>query len=233
MSAILLLAGNFVREQRLVLILMSTWIIVFAGLFAFISDANTRPEELEVFYRQELAYGIAIGVFSGASIVHKERRSRRILAVLSKGIHRVQYLAGVLLGIACVTAMYYGLVAAANSWLIHQMHFEGGVLTPAIAGWLATQLATVIGLAFGTFLPPLIAAVCAALVSALGMAIPAHPHVFPVSQFLRSAVFATYADGLRWNGYTGFASAVTIQTAIVFTIAAWIFRRRDITVAVE
>jgi hypothetical protein len=228
-----LLAVNFVREQRLVITLMSAWLIIFAALFAITYDARTGPADLEMLYRQELAYGVALGLFSGASIVYNERKSRRILAVLSKGLSRAQYLAGVLLGIACATAIYYSLVAITNEWLIHRFHFHGEALTTTVSGWLAAQSAAAIGLAFGTFMHPLLAAACAAVVSAAGFVVRGNPEMFPVSYFLRSAMFATYVEGLRWHSFAGFVVAVAMETAIAFATAVLIFNKRDVTVAVE
>jgi len=232
-NAILLLAGNFIREQRLIIILMSAWIISFAALFAVVSDARTGPGDLEVLYRQELAYGVVLALFAGATVVHGECKSRRILAVLSKGIHRAQYLAGVALGIACTTALYYVLVAVTNQWLIQRLHFQGEAFTAAAFGWVVTQLAAVVGLLFGAFLHPLFAAPVAGIVCAAGALMPINPNAFPVSYFLRAALFATYERGLHWNSDPVLIVYTAIETAIAFTIAVWIFRRRDITVAVE
>jgi ABC-type transport system involved in multi-copper enzyme maturation permease subunit len=230
---IFILALNVVRQQRLIVILLSTWLLFFAGLFSFISDPDNGPQDLEILYRQELVYGIAIGLFSGASMIHNERKSRRILAVLSKGIHRAQYLGGAMLGIGCITALFYALVAVTNQWLIHRLHHTGEVFAPALLGWVATQVAVALGLTFGSFLHPILAATCASLVSALGMLIPTHPLAFPVSTFVRSALGVTYAHGLGWEHSAGFIATVAIETATAFTIAALIFERRDITVPVE
>ena len=233
MTTVIILALNVVRQQRLIVILMSVWLLFFAGLFGFMSDPQDGPQELEVLYRQELVYGIAIGLFSGASIIHNERKTRRILAVMSKGIHRAQYLGGAFLGITCITAVFYALVAVTNQWLMHHLHFAGEAFVAALLGWAATLLAITLALAFGTFLHPMFAAALAALISAVGMLVPVHPLVFPVSYFIRSALGATYAYGLRWEHYTGFLISVAIETAIAFTIAVLIFERRDITVPVE
>jgi hypothetical protein len=230
---VLFLAANFVREQRLIIGLMSAWLIVFAVLFALMYDPRTGPGDMETLYRQELAYGVALGLFSGASMVFNEQKSRRILAVLSKGLSRAQYLAGVLLGIMGTTAIYYVLVAATNEWMLNHFHFHGEALTTAVSGWLAAQLAAAIGLAFGTFMHPLLATASAAAVSAAGMVRHAHPEMFPVSYFLRSAVVATYAEGLHWQRHAGFVVAVAIETAIAFAIAVLVFNRRDVAVPVE
>ena len=233
MITIFILALNVIRQQRLIVILMSTWLLFFAGLFSFISDPDNGPQDLEILYRQELVYGIAIGLFSGASLIHNERKTRRILAVMSKGIHRSQYLGGALLGVAGMTGIFYALVVVTNEWLIQHLHYAGEAVTPALLGWVATLVAIALALAFGSFLPPFFAAALAALVSGIGMLIPVHPLVFPISYFMRSAFAATYVHGLRWEHYAGFLVSVAIETAIAFTIAVVIFERRDITVPVE
>jgi len=232
-TSVIILALNVVRQQRLIVILMAAWLLFFAGLFSVITDPRTGAADLEMLYRQELVYGIAIGLFGGASIVHNERKTRRILAVMSKGIHRAQYLGGAFLGIVCITGLFYALVAVTNQWLIHHLHYAGEACVPALVGWVATLVAVALAIAFGSFLHPIFAAALAALVSAAGMLVPMHPLAFPVSYFIRSALGATYAHGLRWDHYTGFFVSVAIETAIAFTIAVLIFARRDITVPVE
>jgi ABC-type transport system involved in multi-copper enzyme maturation permease subunit len=229
MRAVALLAANFLRDQRLIIVLITVWILTFTIIFALTQES--AASDLEAFYRQELIYGVAIGMFSGAAIVHNERRSRKILAVLSKGISRAQYLAGALVAMAALTLFYYVLVAATNQWLIARFSFQGDAIAPAVLGWLAAIAATAVALAFGTFLHPLFSVAATGLVVSLGMVIP--HSMFPVSMFIRGATRATYAYGLPLWGGGAFLAAIAIETAIAFAIAVLMFRKRDVTAAVE
>jgi hypothetical protein len=229
MSTVLLLAANFLRDQRLIIVLITIWILSFTIIFAMTQES--AASDLEAFYRQELIYGVAVGMFSGAAIVHNERRSRKILAVLSKGISRAQYLAGALVAMAALAMIYYVLVAATNQWLIARFSLQGDAVTPAAMGWLATLAATAVALALGTFMHPLFAVAATGLVVSLGMVVP--HSMFPVSMFIRGATRATYVYGLPLSGGGAFLAAIAIETSIAFVIAVLMFRKRDVTAAVE
>ena len=59
-------------------------------------------------------YGLAFTGLMAASGINNERRSRRMLAVLSKGIERWQYLGGLLLGAMIDAAIYCIAIGAAT-----------------------------------------------------------------------------------------------------------------------
>src|SRR5437867_379986 len=97
MKAIWLIAVNFVREQRIVLLVFILWLFGFVLLFGMFTGAG-GPGEYEALFQQQTLYGIVYGLLVAISSVHGERKSRRILAVLSKGIYRGEYIAGLMLG---------------------------------------------------------------------------------------------------------------------------------------
>src|SRR3982750_3736622 len=107
MRPIWLIAENFVREQRIVLIVFVGWIFGFALFFGlFAGPANAR--EYEGLFQQQAIYGVVYGLIVALQTIHGERKSRRILAVLSKGIYRGEYIAGLMLGNALLTSIYMG-----------------------------------------------------------------------------------------------------------------------------
>lgn len=232
MRPVWLLGMNFLREQRLIVMLMSGWLLLFAVLFSLGSE-RPSPADLEVLYRQELAYGIIIGLFSGASLVYNERKSRRILAVLAKGLRRAHYLAGAWLGLAMLSGIYYLLVAVTNTWLINRFQMGGEAVTGAVLGWIAAQTAITVALALGSVLHPLLATAGAALVSAAGLVLRGVASMFPISEFLRATASASYAHSPNVPSVPAFLIAAILEAAIAFTIAVMVFNRKDVAVAVE
>ncbi len=87
MKPILLIALNFVREQRWPIFVLLLWVVLLAvvGLFA---DLPRERDDLLFIFKQIAIYVIAFSVFFGASAIYNERRSRRILGVLSKAVGR-------------------------------------------------------------------------------------------------------------------------------------------------
>src|SRR5205807_1067840 len=103
------------REQRILLSLMLAYVVLGGGTLAVLPHS---PEVDDVIFlvKQHAAYAVLLGVALASTAIHNERKSRRILAVLSKGITRGQYLAGLLLGSASVLFAYLlclGIVATA------------------------------------------------------------------------------------------------------------------------
>jgi ABC-type transport system involved in multi-copper enzyme maturation permease subunit len=61
-------------------------------------------------FRQEAVYGTFFSVAIAASLFQNERRTRRILAVLSKAVTRREYVAGAIAGVNLATALFYAAV---------------------------------------------------------------------------------------------------------------------------
>src|SRR5207302_1004871 len=83
---IVLIAGNFLREQRWYLVLLLVWAFGSAG--AMVAAENLQKDDLIFFMRQQAMYGLVVTVFMASAAIQNERRSRRILAVLSKAVGR-------------------------------------------------------------------------------------------------------------------------------------------------
>src|SRR5581483_2462847 len=100
-----LIAINFVREQRWPILVLMLWILVFSVLGLLVDLRRSREDVLFIF-KQLAVYGIAFAVFFGASAIHNERKTRRILSVLSKGVGRAQYFSGLLGGFVLAVGIY-------------------------------------------------------------------------------------------------------------------------------
>ncbi len=230
MKATALIAANFVREQRWLFVGFLLWIFGSAAVFGAGSPA---AEEVEFYVRQQAAYVVGISLFYAAGAVRAEQRSRRILAVLAKVVTRGEYLGGLLLGTLVLAAVYCACTGLAGGWLFAKL----GV--PLIGLWIAMArlffvalLVAATALLFSTFLHPLLAVVgAAALLGAqVGVehALGAGGAVTSLAQPILAFQLQSSYD-IPWLGFV----AALGESGVLWMLAARIFARRDITVAVE
>src|SRR5690348_1880111 len=121
MRPILLVAGGLVRQQRWYVVLLLGWVGASAVIFA--SPRGSSPEDLMFFLHQQAVYGGALTVFLTCGALHNERRSRRILGVLSKAVTRAQYLCGLFVGSLAISAMYCVATAIASAAMAPSVAF--------------------------------------------------------------------------------------------------------------
>jgi len=234
MIPVLLIAANFVRENRWLLITLLVYVFVFGGAVAFVSSSTL--EDAVFFLRSVGIYGLAFTGLMAASGINNERRTRRMLAVLSKGIERGQYLAGLLLGamldaaIYCLTIGVIGTVALARYGQSSTKLWE--LVAVLIASFL---LVGTVALFYSTFLHPLMATAAAALtlgaMAVVGRALGgAWTNVLP-GYTLADAMVSFGLDGWHapWTA-AGWALVLALCFGILATL---VFSRRDIAVAVE
>jgi hypothetical protein len=155
MTKVLLIARNHLRDQRWVLITMFSYALIMSSVFAFFVG---RPsvEDARFFVEQQLWFGVLFSVFLATAAIHTDMRTRRILGIMSKAVHRSQYLLGVLAGISGAMITYCLLVALAGEYISTRSGYKFEGLW-ALAAQIAFASVTVacVGLMFGTFLSPL------------------------------------------------------------------------------
>ena len=237
MRSILLIGVNYLRTQVLTVLI----IVVYLAAMAVVFLHNPRGQESRFFVQLHSFYVVFVALMVAVPAIHADRRSRRILAVLSKGIHRWEYLGGLLCGCGLVSAIFCGLVAGI-SWMLSQSA-DYGYATSSLAGLMlmvftCALMASAIGLFFATFLHPLLATFAASATIALPLVLRqagwnASGGVFPVFQLAESITKFQFGDPASPG-----AIATTTSTAAVVTILFWIasaliFARRDVTVAPE
>jgi hypothetical protein len=230
--AVLLIAINYTRMQWLTLLIMTIYLLGIAGVFSL----HQQSQEVLFFVRSQPLYVIFVGLMLAIPAIQTDRKSRRLLAVLSKGIHRWQYLGGLLCGCAIISAMFSLLI-----WAIASSLFLRGGHTTAGLGLLATALfaccvtAASAGLLYSTFLHPLLATGAAAATLLLpytpdGLRLDLLRPFFPVAWLLDIIVHYEFggAAGL-WR-----IIAAALLLAVLFWIAgAVIFAQRDVTISPE
>jgi ABC-type transport system involved in multi-copper enzyme maturation permease subunit len=233
---VLLIAVNFAREQRWPILTLLLWVLLLAFL-GLITDIHRDREDLLFVFKQDAVYVLAFSVFFGGSAIYNERRSRRILGVLSKAVGRQQYLSGLVLGVTIACAVYCFALGMTGSWTLGGAGFSiAHVWFLMISLLAACALAGTVALMFSTFLNPFFAAGATAIV--LGFpALAGHilgrqwGYVIPVWE-LGATVINSSFDSPRAGSWFLVVLAGA-ETLIFWLLSARIFAYVDIAVAVE
>lgn len=237
MRAVFLIAVNFVREQRWPILVLLLWVLLLAFLGLTTSAAH-EGEDLLFVFKQVAVYVIAFSVFFGSSAIYNDRRSRRILNVLSKAVERRQYLSGLVLGFAVASTIYCFALGLTGSWTLGEAGFPvAQVRLLMLCLVAACVLAGTVALMFSTFLNPFFAAgVTAATMgtpAALSYAfnVPQLGYIIPVYPLAETVLGASF-------GSPGKVSWVPIVLAMAETVFFWLIAARifsyvDIAVSVD
>lgn len=233
MKRSLLIAANFLREQRWFLFLFLLWIFGSAALLRFAADA-TR-DDLEFYRRQQSGYALAVAMFTAAGAIHNERRSRRILAVLAKGVSRAEYLAGLLFGDAALALIYCGATGVATAAVASHFGLNLVGLAPAMLLLFgAAVLLAAATLLFAACTHPLLATIGALLLLVLQFGVETQvgrQPWLPVSTTARALLAYRLGEPLRVAPLLPLA--LWLEVALLWIAASVVFARRDIAVAVE
>jgi ABC-type transport system involved in multi-copper enzyme maturation permease subunit len=233
---VLLIAINFVREQRWPMLTLLLWVLLLAFL-GLVTDIHRQREDLLFVFKLDAVYLSAFSIFFGGSAIYNERRSRRILGVLSKAVGRQQYLSGLVLGVTLACAVYCFVLGLTGSWTLGSTGFPiSRIWFLMICLVVACMLAGTVALMFSTFLNPFFAAGATAMVLGLpalaGQIIgPQWGYVIPVWKLGATVVESSF-------GSPGTASWFPVVLAVAETLAFWLLSARifayvDIAVAVE
>ena len=236
MRSALLIAGNFAREQRWPILVLLLWVLVMSAL-GLIWDVHHDREDLLFMFKNLAVYGLAFAFYFGTSAIHNERKSRRILAVLSKGVERREYVFGLLLGIVFTLFLYCFCMGLTGSWVLGQGGFSISRLWFLMFCFLAVcVLAAAVAVLFSTFMPPLFATLASAF--ALGFPIATSmmlghswAYLIPVYPLLDLFLKASFVIEER-PSWTPLLLA-WIETAVFSLLASWIFAQRDVAVALD
>jgi ABC-type transport system involved in multi-copper enzyme maturation permease subunit len=233
---VLLIAINFAREQRWPILTLLLWVLLLAFL-GLITDVHRQREDLLFVFKQDAVYVLAFSVFFGGSAIYNERRSRRILGVLSKAVGRQQYLSGLVLGVTIACAVYCFALGMTGSWTLGEAGFSiAHVWFLMICLLAACALAGTVALMFSTFLNPFFAAGATAIVLGLpalaGQIVgPQWGYVIPVWELGATVVNSSF-DSPGVGSWFPVALAAA-ETLVFWLLSARIFAYVDIAVAVE
>ncbi len=235
MRPMLLVGGNFLRENRWAVLVLMVWVLG-SGAAAALSVAASAEDAL-FFLKQQCVYSVVFIAFLAASALYNQRRSRRILAVLSKGIGRSQYLAGVACGYLCVAVFYCLAMGITGAWTFSAAHANPAGIWPLVMMLLAAStLSGTVALFFSTFLSPLFTVIATGLVlgttgAAAHLAGRAQEVALPAFTLINAIMNMSFEHGwhTEWRA-TGYA---VLESLVFWVVASLIFSRRDIAVPVE
>jgi ABC-type transport system involved in multi-copper enzyme maturation permease subunit len=231
MRRVLLIATNYLHEQRWAVISLALYAPAMAAMMRGISHEPDQ-ETLAFFLQQQGSFAVIFGMLFAGAAIYNDRRSRRILSIISKAVRRREYIAGLLVGVWCSMAVFIASVAA--SYTLAGGRDAGrelsAILIPSALGMLAVAATA---LFFSTFLHPMFATVSAGIF--LGM-----PALFSrVDVHLGRAISPVYYVLLHITT-TKSAPApyqlliwCVIHTVIFWAAASWMFAQRDIAVTVD
>ncbi len=236
MRQVRLIAFNFVREQRWpILVLMLG--VVLLSIMGLVMDLRRSGEDILFVFKQVAAYGMVFAVFFGASAIHNERKTRRILSVLSKSVGREQYIAGLLCGIISAVAIYCFAMALTGTWILKPAGFPvAHVWFLMLSLMIACVLVAAVAVFFSTLLNPLFATLATIVVLGVPAAVaanfnPTWASAIPVYSLLKSLKGASF--GGKWAPEWGLLLLGFTEAGLCWLAASWVFSRRDIAVAVD
>lgn len=234
MKPAFLIAANFVRENRWPMLTLLVYVMFFGLATGFMPDPS--GEDIVFFLRSVGVYGLAFTGLMAASGIYNERRSRRILAVLSKSVERGEYLGGLLLGAMLDAAIYCLAVLGVGTLALARHGAPVAAVWNLVAVLMAAfLLAGTAAMFFSTFLHPMLAAAFAggtlAAMAIVGQILgPPWPTLFPA--YTLAGAMINFGV-MSWHAPWAAALVAVIQSVIFWALATLVFARRDIAVAVE
>ena len=212
------------------------WIVFTTAATAGFGRERVAPDDVVFFVQQQGVYICGFSAFLAADAIHNERKSRRILLVLSKAVSRAEYLLAMLIGTLTMTVGYAALFVACCTWLAHRAGLPtSGVWPVAVLVVAASAIAAAVGMFFSTFLNPFLAiALTVTMFAAPGLLHPEHRPGFrliPGLPVLLDILQFRFRAG--WTMDWGAVLITVIEAVMFWGAAVLVFTHRDIAVPVE
>jgi ABC-type transport system involved in multi-copper enzyme maturation permease subunit len=238
MKAIYLIGVNFLREQRWPILVLLLW-VTGSSLASGVGADRLAVDDVLFFLKTQAVYGVAFIAFLASAAIHNERKSRRIVAVLSKGVRRGEYIAGLLGGVLVAGAIYVLAMGAAGSFMFKAAGLHIAQLWEVMALLMTALVVTsTVAMFFSTFLTPLFAT--AATAFALGTpAIAARiigggwTRVLPVYELMNSIISFSVNTAAGWSPIWSIVFWSMVDSLVLWLAGSWLFSYRDIAVAIE
>jgi hypothetical protein len=228
MKTVLLLAASFLRQNRWLMLAFVGWPFLLAA-FEWSPHHAANLDDVNAILQQEIFYGLAIADFLASAAIYNEKRSRRIVGVLSKSVSRAQYLLGLLGGSTVFGGVYFIAVAASLLWLrgfgsaaLHQT----AVLV--ICGIVASGWIAALALLFSVILHPLLAAAIAGIIGFAPLALANSSLFLPLTVLMRGM---SSLAAPRFGGYWIVISL--LESAFFVLIGSALFQGGDVAVNLE
>jgi ABC-type transport system involved in multi-copper enzyme maturation permease subunit len=231
---VFLIALNFLRESRWAILLLLLWAGI-SGAAAAYSIKESQDDAL-FFVKQQEVYGVVFTAFLASSAIYNQRRSRRILAVLSKAVGRAEYLAGLEVGFLAAAAVYSVAVGVLGAWVFGRAGFSVTRVIPIVVMlFAASALVGSVALLFSTFLSPLFAIALTAIVVGIN-GVLAQISSGVLTQVMPAYVLIQSMLGFSFDNWTPAWTPVgwsLVESVAVWALASLIFASRDLAVLIE
>jgi hypothetical protein len=228
MMPFVLLAKSFIRQNRWLLLAFVFWPLVL-GAFVWAPHHAAAQDEVMDIIQQEVFYGVAVATFLISSAIYNEKRSRRIIGVLSKAVSRTQYLLSLVLGVGCFASVYLIAVCASMMWLAgvsdSTLSICWALLLHAV---IATMWMASLALLFSTFLYPFVAAAFAGAIGFAPFALSSVNLVLTPMPVLLENI-GKGALMMNWEA----CGLALFESVLFIVVAARIFSVRDLAVNIE
>ena len=232
MRSVLLIGFNFVRMQWLTVLIMSFYLVSIAAVFAY----NEQRQEVSFFFQSHAFYVLFLGSMLAIPVLQTERKSRRIVAVLSKGIYRWQYLAGLWMGCSIITSFFSLMLGLIALLLSRAGNYASLGLWPmTLALLMCCSLAAAVSLCYSVVLHPLLAVAATTITLVLPYLVrtvdwQSMAGLFPVWWFSEAtSTFHFYGAPQA----LGISFSALLLTPCFLALAAMAFARRDVTTSPE
>jgi ABC-type transport system involved in multi-copper enzyme maturation permease subunit len=193
-------------------------------------------------------FGVLMAVLIGTGLVYKEIDKKTIFTLLSKPLHRAQFILGKFLGLVltlfvmtvCMTAIFLALL------YLHTQRFEGGLLVAIGFIFLELVLITAVAILFSSFSTPILSSLFSLafyLIGHLswGLELLIKKMAPGAGRTLARALYAFLPDLENFNFKTEVVHGLPIPpaiylpsilygvlyTAFILGLAVLIFRKRD------
>jgi ABC-type transport system involved in multi-copper enzyme maturation permease subunit len=232
MRSLLLMGLNFVRMQWITVLIMGFYLLSIAAVFSY----NEQRQEVSFFFQSHAFYVLFLGSMLAIPNVQTERKSRRIVSVLSKGIYRWQYLAGLWLGCTIITTCF-SLMLAVIAWLLTRAgnYASEGLWPMTLALLMCCSMAIAVSILYSVALHPLLAVAATTLTLVLPYAVRGVDWR-PIAGLFPVWWFSEATSKFHFNGAPqafGISFSALLLTPCFLAVAALAFARKDVTTSPE
>jgi ABC-type transport system involved in multi-copper enzyme maturation permease subunit len=232
MRAVLLIGLNFVRMQWLTVFIMGFYLLSIAAVFAY----NEQRQEVFFFFQSHAFYVLFLGSMLAIPAIQAERKSRRIVAVLSKGIYRGQYLAGLWLGCSIITSFFSVMLAVIVLILCQAGNYPSDGLWPmTLALLVCCCMAVAVSVLYSVVLHPLLALAATTITLVLPYLVRTVDWQ-PVAGLFPVWWFSEAASAFHFKGAPqglSISFSALLLTPCFLAAATVAFARRDVTTSPE
>jgi ABC-type transport system involved in multi-copper enzyme maturation permease subunit len=152
-----------VRDRILYNLVLFVLILVAASVFVSELSISTEAKFIaDLGMSSTLVFGTIIAIFIGVGLVYKEMEKRTIYNLLSKPVHRHEFIIGKYLGLSLTLLLNSGLMTLGTILALTYVnrgftHLQLAIIPAALLIFLELEVVVAVALLFSSFTTPLLA----------------------------------------------------------------------------